>query len=182
MASCVLITKWCVAAKHLLQFNTSAPKAKSRCVSLTCSASSPVQRSSSPPDARPSQQRGPRRLQPWLGTAGASFQGQQGHATCTGLEKCSPWTPLPSSFWRQGLLRNTFGARHIQTPTWVTPLLIAMTASTHGAGNLYHLPPTPVNSQKRESSSAFGACFLYILTEQGNGKITNAWKNKRDHR
>lgn len=139
MASCVLITNCCVAAKHLLQFSGSGSTANSCCASL-------VLRSSSDPAT-------PRPLVA-AAMAGDSrdVQGQWGHATCAWHEE----TPtLNISLLQTGLLTGTFKLGVFKHPFATSPL-IWTNISTHKGRNLCDLPPTQcfsIHISKNEEAS-----------------------------
>lgn len=174
MASCVSIMNRCVAAKHLLQFS----KAKPRCTSLVCSASSPTCHSPRPQKHQVPPRHRPGGLQPRLGTAGASPQGTcHLHLAC---RNAHPEHLSPATSCNKGSLRTPWSL-HGQTPPFAIPLFnlndrfnTQRQKSLQSSSN-----PKLVHSHKQELSSTFGACLLYVLTIKGKRKIGNALKNKR---
>lgn len=119
MASCVLITNCCVAAKHLLQFSDSGPKAKPRCISLLCSASSSTHHSPSLPQM-PGQSHG---MDP--GGHGLGW-GQRVHPfggsgnTALACRSAHPEQQSPATFCNEGSFRTPSSLPH-SNPTVGNP-------------------------------------------------------------
>ena len=110
-----------------------------------------------PSNAGPSQRHGPRWLQPWLGTVRtchlrlACRNAHPEHLSpATSCNKGSLWTPSSLPHSNPTVCNPSFNLND----RFNTRRQKSLQSSSNSM---------PVNSHKQESSSTFGACFLYVL-------------------